>query len=137
MSIIKTATIELAMQIPSINNTYICRSSFGGKSWRYKDPKVQKFQDEIILRLLQTELVQLSKIDLKTISHVNTTIEFHILKRMWVRDVTNMVKAVEDAIVKVVKIDDKLTKRATFEKFISDSDCEKMVVTLEVFLKGE
>lgn len=137
MSIIKTATIDLTGQIPSVNNTYVCKATIGGKSWRYKDKRVQTFQDEVILKLRQTEIAQLANIDPKTVDYFNLSIKFHIIKKMWVRDVTNMVKAVEDAIVHVTNIDDKLTRKASFEKCLSTSDCERMTVTLEVFLKGE
>lgn len=122
-------TVELpeGMSIPSVNKHK--EVGRGGKHM-YKNPRVRKYQEELIRQLKETDLANISEVKEPT---VHVKFKFYFKNRYWRRDVTNMIKATEDGLKEVLGIDDGRTVHVTAEKIKHEFKQEKIEITINVF----
>lgn len=125
-----SAVIELERSVPSVNYIYKPGKNKRGGVYLYKDPKVEEFQEHLIEKGVKTDLVNLR--DVEGVESLEVSIVFHIRKRFWNRDVSNMVKAVEDALVIVTGVDDSRTLKIFAEKRKTTALIEKLEVLISV-----
>ena len=114
------------MSIPSVNkHKDIGR---GGKHM-FKNPRVRAYQKEMVERVKESELMEMQGLE-KPI--IRAHFKFRFRRRFWVRDVTNMFKATEDAVRDAISVDDSRTVHITGEKIQIEGDREYVSITLEV-----
>ena len=115
-------------KVLSENSLYKPRNSKKG-AVLYKPPEVEKYQSHIVEQLNKTSIANLKG---KEVSELELFLTFYILSRFWTRDLSNMVKIVEDAIVKVTEIDDAYHTQILSQKKPSTKDHEFIIVTIKV-----
>lgn len=121
MSVVVYKKLDIAapLKIPSVNNMYKPKSSFGKSfAWLYKDNKVQLYQDEVIRQSSVSSLSVISQYADK-IDYVDVEFCFLLDKNLDKRDVSNMIKMTEDALMMVTKIDDSRHRKVTALKAMS------------------
>lgn len=116
-----------SMSIPSVNKHK--EPGRGGKHM-YKNPRVRAYQEEIVEQLKDSCVANIVTYE-KPILHVE--FRFHFKNRYWRRDVTNMVKATEDALRDVIGIDDGRTVHVTAEKIKHTEKREMVEISVKVF----
>lgn len=123
-----TTVVELpdGMSIPSVNKHK--EVGRGGKHM-YKNPRVRKFQEELIKQVKESPLMGMRGLE-KPI--VKAHFKFKFRRRFWVRDVTNMFKATEDGVRDAIEVDDSRTVFITGEKIEIEGNREYISITLEV-----
>lgn len=89
--------------VPSLNHLYKPGIRAGKFPYLYKDEKILKFQEQLIALGEQTELIQMRGIPYFSL---DLSLVFFLRNRFWQRDCSNLVKATEDGIVKIIGIDD-------------------------------
>ncbi len=89
--------------MPSLNHLYKPGIRAGKFPYLYKDEKILKFQEQLIALGEQTELIQMRGIPYFSL---DLSLVFFLRNRFWQRDCSNLVKATEDGIVKIIGIDD-------------------------------
>lgn len=100
-------------KIPSINEMYkIGRSRTS--SWVFKNPAVAEFQDSLISQRKYNNFNEAS--DHSDIIKAELYLKLMLSSNYKMRDASNMIKATEDAIVKITGIDDRHTTRLTVTK---------------------
>lgn len=116
------------LKIPSENYLYkIGRSRT--RTWLFKDPAVEEYQALLIKKLLDSSL---AKLPVKKVSRANLYLTFGLRENILTRDTTNMVKATEDAVVKVTRFDDSLHFVCHSEKILSPIGQEFVAIVLEL-----
>lgn len=112
----------IGTKIPSINQMYLTRRGGG----RYLNPEVANHKLHIKTQIIKQGMSDYFK-DKKDIA-----IELEILvifkTRFWVRDVSNIIKATEDAIAEVIKVDDKYNVRVSTRKILNDKDDHEYLI---------
>ena len=126
--------IKNPLKILSVSCLYKPASSIGKAfAWLYKDKDVEHFQNCIIEKASQTELVNVTS-DLRNIDHIDVDFIFLLDKNINKRDTTNFLKIVEDALMQVTKIDDSKHRRVTACKAPSlIKDTEYIICSYKVF----
>jgi Holliday junction resolvase RusA-like endonuclease len=114
-------------KIPSVNHQYKPCMRKNKTLYLYKDPKVEKYQNEFK-----------SNCSLPNISHLEDPVlvvhfTFIFRTRFWQRDVSNMLKATEDALVSVIGIDDSRSLKVSAEKEKTEEK-SKEYVRVEIFI---
>ena len=101
--------------IPSTN--YLYKPGIRGRKfpYLYKEESVAKYQK---LLIYLGETTPLSRIQETVYFSLNLSLTFFIRDRFWLRDVSNMVKATEDAIVDIIGIDDSRVLQLTAQKIL-------------------
>lgn len=127
---IYSALIQVDGKIPSTNQLYGAASTFkSNKAWLFKYPAVDKFQKEIIEKFSKTEILDLGKkVEFK---YMTVTCLYLIASDFESRDTTNMIKASEDALTKVLKKDDSKTLNFHSHKRHSPDGNEYILVVVE------
>lgn len=115
------------LTIPSVNYIYKPGKTKQGRLYLRKDTKVKKFQEEFIEKGEKTDLAKIRDMEIDTFECFLT---FYIKKRFWTRDVSNMVKAVEDAIVEIIGVDDSRVTDICGRKRMVKSSVESIGVEL-------
>ena len=91
------------MYIPSTNYLYKPGIRGGKFPYLYKEESVEEFQALLVSLGEETQLIRIREIEYFSLS---LDLTFFIRDRFWRRDVSNCVKSVEDAIVRIIGIDD-------------------------------
>lgn len=89
--------------VPSLNHLYKPGIKAGRFPYLYKDERVLKFQEQLIELGEHTDLVRMRGVPYFSL---DLSLVFFIRDRFWRRDCSNLVKATEDGIVKIIGIDD-------------------------------
>ena len=110
-----TTTIWLpdGIYVPSTNYLYKPGIRGGRFPYLYKEESVEEFQALLVSLGEETPLIGLRE---KPYFSLNLDLTFFIRDRFWRRDVSNCVKSVEDAIVRIIGIDDSRVLRLTAKK---------------------
>lgn len=98
-----TIWFPLGVYIPSTNYLYkpgIRKKRF---PYLYKHESVVEFQERVIALARETDLSLLRDV---SFSQFDLSLVFLIRDRFWRRDVSNMIKATEDALVEIIGVDD-------------------------------
>lgn len=110
------AIIKYPNKIPSINNMYLARRGGG----RYLNPDVSDFKSKVKIDIIKQGMADYFK------DKINIALELELIivfkYRFWVRDVSNTIKALEDTIAEVIKVDDKHNIRVSIRKIFNDKD---------------
>ena len=114
--VVYNATIISDMDLPSTNEHKL-PTRRGNKVWLYKNPEVAKFQSHIESICSTTTLSNIKQISSNIDYVVELRLGFNVRNNYNRRDTSNMIKLVEDSIVKVIGIDDSKFKRIVAEKF--------------------
>lgn len=114
--VVYTATVISDMDLPSTNEHKL-PTRRGNKIWMYKNPEVAKFQGHIEAICSTTTLANIKQIAANIDHVVELKLGFNIRNNYGRRDTSNMIKLVEDSLVKVIGIDDSKFKRIVAEKF--------------------
>jgi len=118
-------TLPKDVTIPSVNNLY--RTSRSGHT--YKVESVVDFQSALEALLVSTALADLaSKVTLEPIPRIALDLQFRFWKRLWVKDVSNMIKIVEDSCKRVTLIDDSLYSAVSGEKVFNKAPQEEIII---------
>lgn len=125
--------IELDLSIPSVNYSYKPGRTKNGKLYLFKDRSVVKFQEELFDKCYETDLRKAEKLD--DTYAVELQLIFYLRQRFWNRDLSNMIKAVEDVIVKITKVDDSRTIKINAEKR-QTTEQEKVEIMFTSIKKG-
>lgn len=120
-----TVTLPDKMSIPSVNK-HKQPSKYGRM---YKPKKIAKFQEEVTEQIKNSNLMGLK--DIKS-PIIHAHFKFVFRRRFWRRDVTNMFKAVEDAVRDAIEVDDSKTIHITGEKIESSGNLEYIDITMKV-----
>lgn len=130
------ATIKLdSISIPSVNEMYHPKSSPGkAYAWMYKDHSVAKYQDKIIELANKTELSKVKDIK-NSVYCIDVVLIFLVKSGLWTRDVSNMIKATEDALMSVTGVDDSRHVKITSYKALSPNVSEYVIAMYEVEFK--
>lgn len=113
------------MSIPSVNK-HKDISKYGRM---FKPKKIADFQKEVMEQVEKSVLMGLKGID-SPIIHAH--FKFIFRRRFWLRDVTNMFKAVEDSVRDAINVDDSKTIHITGEKIESSGNLEYIDITMKV-----
>jgi Holliday junction resolvase RusA-like endonuclease len=106
-NLVYEATIKLEKtKLPSVNNTYKPGIRQGKYPYLYKHPSVAKYQKEFIELAEKTDLIKIRPLHVHALEVI---FKFYFRTRFWNRDLTNLVKATEDALKEVVEVDDSRT----------------------------
>lgn len=112
-------------KIPSINNMYKIGRN-GNKVWMYLNPDVQEYKDHIRHSILKQGVADYFR------DKTNICIELEILavfsENFWVRDISNTVKATEDAFAETIKVDDRFNIRVCSRKLFNDKDNNEYLI---------
>ena len=110
-----TTTIWLpdGMYVPSTNYLYKPGIRGGRFPYLYKEESVEEFQTLFISLGEETSLIHLRE---KKYFSLDLYLTFFIRDRFWRRDVSNCVKSVEDALVRIIGIDDSRVLLLTAKK---------------------
>ena len=120
--------VELAegMTIPSVNE-------HKQPNWRakrmYKKPQIDEFQESLRYRLRNAGLGEITEF---SNPKVEVWFKFCFKNRFWIRDVSNMIKATEDALRDVIGIDDSRTLKIHGEKEKIEGKIEIIEIELEI-----
>lgn len=119
------------MFVPSTNYLYKPGIRGGRFPYLYKVESVVAFQEELITQGNASGLVKIRDLTISSPAYTLSLV-FLIRDRFWSRDVSNMVKASEDALVEVIGIDDSraITVTATKERQIGKK--EGIGITIEL-----
>jgi len=124
------------LHIPSVNQAHqIGRSK--SRVWIYLNPEIKKMQDKIKMDLRTQGCVEYFK-EFKNSDkyYFKLTLTFMLNRGYWSRDVSNLIKYVEDGIMAITKIDDSLTTVIKATKTINEqSPYEKIFIEIEPCLK--
>ncbi|QIG71329.1 hypothetical protein EVB94_222 [Rhizobium phage RHph_TM40] len=121
--------------IPSENDLY--KPNYRSKHM-YKNPEIGGYQDDFIELGKKTDLIKVRDYVDKW-SEIRVEFHFYLRsnRKIWGLDVTNMVKATEDALKDITKIDDSKHKSVTSEKYESEDEYESVKVVYRMKLKDE
>jgi len=100
----------------------------GPKKYLHKKPEVTAFQDELVIKLKQSPLFNLARLNYYK---VDISLTFIIMKdEYWRRDTDNMTKATLDAIQKATGINDNKYVKVNAEKQISPDSHESLLIVM-------
>lgn len=108
MSVVVYDSFEIAApgKIPSVNSMYKPKSMFGKSfAWLYKDAKVETYQNSLIAAAKTGNFAKVCKYK-DSIDYIDIKFIFLLDKNFYKRDVSNMVKMTEDALMQVTEVDD-------------------------------
>ncbi|BCG50121.1 hypothetical protein [Ralstonia phage RP13] len=112
-------------KIPSINDMYLIGRS-GNKAWKYLNPKVADFKLHIKTSILKQGVAEYFQ------NKKDFAIELEILivfsDNFWVRDCSNTIKAIEDALAEVIKVDDRFNVKVNVRKILNDKDKNEYII---------
>lgn len=107
-------------KIPSVNQLYLVGHGRGGRTWTYQNPDAVKYKDfikrELDNKKFSEEFEQYKEKDVI----IKLDISFILKDNFWRRDVSNLMKATEDAIVNSIGIDDRYNLEITMRKVQND-----------------
>lgn len=124
------AELFLEDKIPSENFIYKPGKTKYGKVYLYKTSKIKKYQEELIEKGEITELANIRKLD-RVIS-LRMNLVFNLTENLFKRDATNMVKATEDAITKIIGVDDSKTTHLKVSKKLTTQTQESISIEISV-----
>lgn len=124
------AELFLEGKIPSENFIYKPGKTKYGKVYLYKTSKIKKYQEELIEKGEITELINIRKLD--RIVSLRVNLLFNLTENLFKRDATNMVKATEDAITKIIGVDDSKTTHLKVHKELTTQERESILVEITV-----
>lgn len=117
-------------EVPSANLLYAAGTKYNSnKTWWYKLDHVKKFQNNLIFKLNRANLGDLFKPE--DYPNLSVHMVFLMTGSYNSRDVTNCVKATEDALHKVLKVDDSKTIKFTAEKYRAPGLCEWVLIYIK------
>lgn len=122
--------------IPSVNQAHqIGRRK--NKVWIYLNPNIKKMQDKIKLDLISQNCEDYFKKYRNSNKYCfNLSLTFILNTGFWTRDVSNLIKYVEDGIMAITKIDDSLTTIVNSKKLLDESSkYEKILIKIKPRLK--
>lgn len=126
------AVIESVESLPSVNDMYkVGRNSYGG-SWIYLNPTVAKYKSLIKEKLIEQGVQEyFNKLENgKYVFKVNLI--FMLNNNFWKRDVSNIIKATEDALTDATGHDDRYNVEVSSVKVMNDvSDFETVIICIE------
>lgn len=126
--------LQYGGNFPSVNEMYKVGRASGGRSWIYLDPNIKDFKEWVVSSLVQQEAREKFAEFKKKDVMINMRLIFSFSQNFWKRDVSNLVKATEDAIKDSILIDDSFTVSLSMDKLINDKDnYEYLIVVMEVF----
>jgi len=94
-----------------------------------KNPDVEQFQNYLCQRLVMSDLYQIRDIASKVQAQVVDMI-FYLRNHFTNRDVSNLVKISEDALVRATGVDDSKTIKFIASKLRSESNNESICITV-------
>lgn len=129
---IHTFKIEYDGKIPSVNQLYLTGRK-GYKVWTYQNPVATQFKNYIQEQLEEQGIWdQLEQYQDKDIG-INLNLSFVLHHNFWKRDVSNLIKATEDAIVNAGGLDDRYNLIVDSRKIYNDIDeSEYIVIILQI-----
>ena len=130
---IHTFKIKYQGKIPSVNQLYLT-GRHGSRVWTYINPVVADFKKFIEKELIKQGIAdQFEQYNGKEIG-VEINFSFVIHENYWRRDVSNLIKATEDAIVNAGKIDDRYNLIVDSRKILNDlDDSEYIILVLRIY----
>lgn len=130
--------IEAPAKIPSVNSMYKPKSSFGKSfAWLYKDTKVETFQEKVIELAKKGPFAAIDAYK-DDINYIDIQYTFLLDKNFYKRDVSNMIKMTEDALMSVTGVDDSKHRSVYAHKALSYiPKMEYIICKYEIFLNED
>lgn len=125
--------LQYGGNFPSVNEMYKVGRARGGRSWVYLDPSIKDFKEWVKSSLdMQGTREEFLVYKGKSVM-VNMRMIFSFSQSFWTRDVSNLIKAVEDAVKEAIGIDDRFTITLNMDKLLNDKDnYEYLILVMEV-----
>ena len=126
--------------IPSVNQAHLIGRSKSGKAWIYLNPEIANMQDKIKQDLIIAGAYEkFSEIRNHPDKYIfDLDLIFILKERLWLRDVSNFIKYVEDAIFRTIGLNDNHVVRVTAHKVLNSTiNHEKINIVLITRNKDE
>jgi Holliday junction resolvase RusA-like endonuclease len=119
--------------IPSLNDMYKIGRGRGGRTWLFLNPEVDDYKSKV-----KADMIKQGVSDaFAKYKDMDVALELEVLcvfkQNFWRRDVTNTVKATEDAVSEVIQINDNRNIRLSSQKILNDrDDKEYLIIVIKV-----
>lgn len=119
--------------LPSVNQAHQLGQS-AHRCWIYLNPEIKKMQNEVIFQLNQQGIKEALEGSLNSDHVFEVTLVFVLNTNFWRRDVSNLIKHVEDAIAESTGVNDALHMKVNTTKvFDKNAEMESISLVIKPF----